>query len=208
MKYQINEGDFMLNQEILNNLTQFARNPYLFVTLKMNNTHDNTDTTLQLLAQNKQMTAGEISVALDIKPSSVTQIIKKLAAKDLISKVKSDQDSRVTLITLTDAGKAALKQQDNTSEELQNLIFKGLSDEDKQRLNEYLIQINDNLTSEAAQTKMEELCGRDERFKHFGKMGHFGRMPHGFKRFGRRFHHQFQPWSQNFDNVHFFKNHK
>ena len=68
----------MKKTDILNKLLKIAQQPYLIFASSIEEKPDNTFETLKLLASEENVTAGRIAEYLDIKPSSVTQIIKKL----------------------------------------------------------------------------------------------------------------------------------
>ncbi|MGA6099265.1 MarR family winged helix-turn-helix transcriptional regulator [Stutzerimonas marianensis] len=51
-------------------------------------------------------TVGEISARLLTEPGSLTPLLKRLEAEELINRVRSSQDERVVELHLTEAGKA------------------------------------------------------------------------------------------------------
>ncbi|MGX7738460.1 MarR family winged helix-turn-helix transcriptional regulator [Enterococcus faecalis] len=65
-----------------------------------------------MLASEENVTAGRIAEYLDIKPSSVTQIIKKLESVKAVKRVKNESDARVTFVVLTDKGRESLSTQE------------------------------------------------------------------------------------------------
>ena len=62
---------------------------------------------LALLKAKPRTTQRELSYLLDMRPQSLSELLGKLEEKGLVSREKSDQDARVTIVTLTDAGAAA-----------------------------------------------------------------------------------------------------
>ena len=68
----------MNKDEILDNLMKVSHEPFLVFANRVEEKTDNALETLKLLAKETNVTPGRISEYLDIKPSSVTQIIKKL----------------------------------------------------------------------------------------------------------------------------------
>nr|WP_241645800.1 MarR family transcriptional regulator [Pediococcus acidilactici] len=99
----------MHKDEILDNLMKITHQPFLVFANRVEEKTDNTFETLKLLAKEENVTAGRISEFLDIKPSSVTQIIKKLERAGTVVREKSPSDSRVTIIKITDKGTESLK---------------------------------------------------------------------------------------------------
>lgn len=55
-----------------------------------------------------EVSAGEISQALKISTARVAALLKKMTAKGLITREKDLQDSRVTLVRLTDLGETTV----------------------------------------------------------------------------------------------------
>lgn len=56
-----------------------------------------------------ESTAGQISRVLNVSTARVTVLLKKMAAKGLITKEKDTQDGRITWVKLTDLGIATIK---------------------------------------------------------------------------------------------------
>lgn len=166
----------MYSKQTLNVLMELAHQPFLVFANQVERKTDNTLETLQLLSKETQVTAGRISDYLDIKPSSVTQIIKKLEETEMAVKVKSTEDARVVFVEITEKGKAALEDRKNASVGLNDAIFQGLSETEIKDLLRYLQQIQENLSSEAFREMVEEVFGDDRRWQQFSKMSaHFGR---------------------------------
>ena len=88
----------MNKDEILDNLMKVSHEPFLVFANRVEEKTDNALETLKLLAKETNVTPGRISEYLDIKPSSVTQIIKKLEKAGTVLREKSPKDSRVTEI--------------------------------------------------------------------------------------------------------------
>lgn len=174
---------------ILNRLLKIAQQPYLIFASSMEEKPDNTFETLKLLANEENVTAGRIAEYLDIKPSSVTQIIKKLEAVEAVKRVKSDTDARVTLVVLTDKGRENLNTQGDISKGFKDEMFSGFSDEELHALNEYLERLENNMSSEEFLDRIEMIFGDDKNWAHFDKMSaRFGRAREqmmGHDRFGR-----------------------
>lgn len=175
----------MYKQNILSNLIMIARQPFMFFTDEMREKGDNAFETLRLLSDEEKVTAGRIAEYLDIKPSSVTQIKKKL--EDIITAkgVKSEEDTRVTYVLIKKKGLGHIKDE----------IFKSLQDNETETLNTYLKHIVENINSHDFKEQMDEIFGDDRRWKQFNRMSsHFGRArEHMIDRgdFNREFHVRF-----------------
>ena len=166
----------MNTNDILNKLMEISHQPFLIFANRVGEKPDNALKTLQLLATEEQVTAGRISEHLDIKPSSVTQIIKKLEATDMIARVKSETDARVTFVILTEKGNENLKERGTISTDLKEELFKGFSEQELEQLESYLTRISKNSSSEEFQRKLNDIFSDDKRWQRFGSMpNHFDR---------------------------------
>ena len=62
--------------------------------------------TLMTIAKNDGLSAGELCEALDIRPSSVSELTEKMAERGLVEKRADETDKRVSRIFLTELGTA------------------------------------------------------------------------------------------------------
>lgn len=61
---------------------------------------------LHILSCRKDISQKELQEILRIQPGSISEILSKLESKDLIERIKDDEDKRKTIVKITDAGKA------------------------------------------------------------------------------------------------------
>lgn len=189
----------MNKDEILDNLMKVSHEPFLVFANRVEEKTDNTLETLKLLAKETNVTPGRISEYLDIKPSSVTQIIKKLEKAGTVLREKSPKDSRVTVVKITDKGRESLKTHGSIGNTLKDVLFKDFSDSELEYLDQYLERMVNNIGSDEFSEKLNEVFDNDQRWAQFGKMSphferareqmlrhnHFGRMqPGDFNGFG------------------------
>lgn len=166
----------MNKNTILENLLQVAQQPFLRFAYDVEEKTDNAFETLHILATEENVTAGRLAEVLDIKPSSVTQIIKKLVEAGTAVREKSPTDSRVTLVKITDKGRESLQEHGAIATTLRDVLFAEFSETELNQLNTYLERMNDNITSPAFQEKLAEVFSDDERWDRFNTMSaHFGR---------------------------------
>ncbi|WP_342759595.1 MarR family transcriptional regulator [Kineothrix sedimenti] len=188
----------MNTNNILNKLMEITHQPFLIFANQVEEKTDNAFETLRLLSKEDGVTAGRISEFLDIKPSSVTQIIKKLEMAGTAERVKSEEDARVTFVKLTEKGYESIKDRGEISSSLKDELFRGFAEEELEKLYEYLSRIADNISSDEFRLKLNEIFGDDKRWQHFGQMSaHLGRAREqmlerngfgGFGGFGEDFH--------------------
>lgn len=189
----------MNKDEILDNLMKVSHEPFLVFANRVEEKTDNALETLKLLAKETNVTPGRISEYLDIKPSSVTQIIKKLEKAGTVLREKSPKDSRVTVVKITDKGRESLKTHGSIGNTLKDVLFKDFSDSELEYLDQYLERMVNNIGSDEFSEKLNEVFDNDQRWAQFGKMSphferareqmlrhnHFGRMqPDNFNGFG------------------------
>lgn len=189
----------MNKDEILGNLMKVSHEPFLVFANRVEEKTDNALETLKLLAKETNVTPGRISEYLDIKPSSVTQIIKKLEKAGTVLREKSPKDSRVTVVKITDKGRESLKTHGSIENTLKDVLFKNFSDSELEYLDQYLERMVNNIGSDEFSEKLNEVFDNDQRWAQFGKMSphferareqmlrhnHFGRMqPGDFNGFG------------------------
>lgn len=189
----------MNKDEILDNLMKVSHEPFLVFANRVEEKMDNALETLKLLAKETNVTPGRISEYLDIKPSSVTQIIKKLEKAGTVLREKSPKDSRVTVVKITDKGRESLKTHGSIGNTLKDVLFKDFSDSELEYLDQYLERMVNNIGSDEFSEKLNEVFDNDQRWAQFGKMSphferareqmlrhnHFGRMqPGDFNGFG------------------------
>lgn len=160
----------MIHHTIIENMVDVIHRPIWMFYWQIAKKTDNSSETLKLLAKEENVTAGRISEFLDIKPSSVTQIIKKLEAEGKVERVKSEEDARVTFVVLKDEGKESLKDSIDIEARLRDEIFKGFSEDDLKKFNEYLTRLEGNISTEEFEEKLYELFASDKQWQRFRKM--------------------------------------
>lgn len=108
---------------------------------------------LLYLSQNteKQTTLTDISAHFGVKHTSVIHVLKILEKKELICKSAST-DGRAKVIALTDNGRQILEEFLKRKPVLNEIMFAGLSENDRKVLEKMLKQIHKNLESDAFQT--------------------------------------------------------
>jgi len=92
--------------------------------------------TLRLLAPDRVMTMKDLAEELQITPPSVTALTRRLVQAGLVERGAHAEDSRVVLLSLTDAGRTLHQQLSQEHMERMASLLQGLSpDEQAQFLN-------------------------------------------------------------------------
>lgn len=99
-----------------------------------------------LLAKNKTMNMGELAERIHKDKSTATALIKKLEKEGYIQKEKSDKDSRVTFVSLTEKGNAYAQTASDISHTLIDTCYKGFSEKEKRSLYELLCKVEANFS--------------------------------------------------------------
>lgn len=159
----------MLQNTILNKLIKITQQPILIFFYQLDEKTDNSFEALKLIAREKIVTAGRISEYLDIKPSSVTQILKKLESIDAVKKVKSEEDAHVTFIKITQTGEELIKNS-NFSSTILEMIFKEFSEADLEQLDNYLTRIYDNLHTDELDIQLMKIFSNERRWQQFSEL--------------------------------------
>ncbi len=144
---------------------------------------------IYLLTQKEELTNSQIVEALDIRPSSVSVMIKKLEEDGLVERHDSPDDKRISLISLTDKGRDLIKSSHDFKTEFSDALFDGLTDDEKDEFGRLLNKLTDSLDEKFK--KWDEGDERPEFFdkapqQFFGGRGGFrGFNPHGHSHRGR-----------------------
>ena len=99
---------------------------------------------LYRLAQNGRMTMGEIARCIHKDKSTATFLIKKLEKEGYIQRQRSENDSRITFIFLTEKGEAYTDATEAISHSLIDTCYAGFSDAEKQTLFSLLRRVEKN----------------------------------------------------------------
>lgn len=96
---------------------------------------------LDILAEEDGVTSGVLAEILDMRPSSVTEILNKLESRGEIERREDEQDKRIKRIYITEVGreKANLNKPQERSEE----FFAGLTEDEMQTLDQLLNKMVD-----------------------------------------------------------------
>lgn len=99
---------------------------------------------LAILNLEDNLTQSYLQEVLDLRPSSLAELLKKLENKELISRSEDSSDKRIKRITLTDAGREAAEKNSNAKvQDATEKFFSGLSDEQQHQLQDNLDKIVD-----------------------------------------------------------------
>jgi len=168
----------MDNRELFDELNELVRQPGIwFTAMSLNSGRnsqrpDNSRRLLRVLSTTKEpLTAGAIADILDVRPASVTMIIKKLEADDYVQRVKDENDARVVLVQITEAGLEHLQDLDETRENFESSVFDVFDEDEREQFGASLRKLNEHVSSDEFMQQMTDKMGRHQKqmYEHLQK---------------------------------------
>jgi MarR family transcriptional regulator, organic hydroperoxide resistance regulator len=85
---------------------------------------------LAALAEEAEMTAGELARSAELKPATVSALLDGLEERAIVRRTRSTEDRRVCLVSLTDTGRELVGRRFRAWSEHWNRRMAGFSDEE------------------------------------------------------------------------------
>jgi DNA-binding MarR family transcriptional regulator len=123
---------------------------------------------LHLISQNDGIIQRDLAERMDMRPSSLTEMLINLEQNLLIERKQDEKDRRVTHVYLTDAGKIAIDGFSQENDKLSASLFNCLTAEEIEKMVEIVNKVNVNL--EARDDSDTDEWHEGKRFHH----GHHG----------------------------------
>jgi Transcriptional regulators len=139
---------------------------------------------LLLVLQNDGASQRDLAEQLDVRPSSMTEMLTKLEQGNLIARKQDDQDQRVMRIYLTEPGKEAAEKMAQNKDAYAESFFHALNEDEQEQLLILIeklcagLEANEDSYSEGMHHKH---CGCHHRGHHHGPCGEDDRNHHGSK---------------------------
>ena len=108
-------------------------------------TPSQTHVLLYLRRQGGQVSQGELTAHMRVKPSTVNGILDRLEEKGLVERTVSGTDARQRLVTLTSSGVERESQTKQCFQDAEALIARGMTTEDTETLRRLLELVIHNL---------------------------------------------------------------
>ena len=102
---------------------------------------------LKYLSENKNATQKEIADFLHVSAPSVATSLKRMEEAGLVVRVENKKDARRNSIKLTQKGKELVKYADNLFLRMDDVAYKGFTEDELETLILFLQRMNDNLTA-------------------------------------------------------------
>ena len=128
---------------------------------------------LYSLENNNDQSASELAETLDIRPSSLSQLLDSMERDQVIVRVKDPDDMRITRISIEDEGKKILEKHEEVKKEEEEKLAAWLTDEEK----DDFIRIANKLSQKLEEESQDEGCrnGKGKRGKMHKSHGNRGR---------------------------------
>ncbi|HJC74393.1 MAG TPA: MarR family transcriptional regulator [Candidatus Mediterraneibacter faecavium] len=91
------------------------------------------------------MSQKELAARLNVTPPSITSAIQKMEKEGYLTRHPDPADQRVMRLTLTEKGKSCIKGVYIVAEQMEELMFQGMTREEIMLFKRLLFQIKDNL---------------------------------------------------------------
>lgn len=80
---------------------------------------------INILAKENGMIQSQLAEILDVRPSSLAEILKKMEADGDVRRESDENDGRIKLVYLTDAGKEKIVESSESDDEFSNRFLLG-----------------------------------------------------------------------------------
>ncbi len=100
---------------------------------------------LKYLSENKNATQKEIADFLHVSPPSVATSLKRMEESGLVVRVENKKDARRNTIKLTKKGKELVEYAENMFMYVDDVTYRGFTEEELEILISFLERMNDNL---------------------------------------------------------------
>ncbi len=92
-----------------------------------------------------EMSQRELASKINVTPPSITAAIQKMEKLEFITRRPDNNDQRVMRLSLTEKGKSCLKDIKEVAAQMDEVLFKEMSQEEKLLFRRLLIQMQQNL---------------------------------------------------------------
>lgn len=92
-----------------------------------------------------EVSQRELASRMHVTPPSITAAIQKMEKLELIRRKPDDKDQRIMRLSLTEKGIACLKHTKEVAQRMDEVMFRGMSQEERLLLRRLLIQVEENL---------------------------------------------------------------
>ena len=102
---------------------------------------------LKFISENKNVTQKEIADFLHVSAPSIATSLKRMEESGLVVRVENKKDARRNSVKLTKKGKELVEYADSLFLRIDDVAYKGFTEEEMDTLVQFLERMNDNLTT-------------------------------------------------------------
>jgi DNA-binding MarR family transcriptional regulator len=102
---------------------------------------------LLLISQKAGASQKDLAEQMDVRPSSMAELLLKMEQADLITRKQDENDQRIMRIFLTEAGKKAAEQSTATTLDLTTTLFNCLTAEEQEQMLLLIQKLSINLSA-------------------------------------------------------------
>lgn len=114
---------------------------------------------LRVLAENDGLAQSELAEELDIRPSSLGELVMKLEENGLVERRRNEDNKRVINVFLTEKGRMAEQESVNPRRQAADSWCAGLNDAEKEQLSELLQKLNASMEDALIKNESEWASG-------------------------------------------------
>ena len=103
---------------------------------------------LDIVANNPGLNQKKLANLARIKPSTVNVMLGRMSKNGLVEIKKNENNSKLSQVFITDKGKELREKSTKFKMNLDNIVYKDLSESEIQTLKDILSKVNNNLRSE------------------------------------------------------------
>ena len=116
------------------------------------------------LYQRDAMSQKDLAALLNVTPPSITSSIQKMEREGYLTRRPDEADQRVMRLTLAEKGRSCIQNIRTVAAQMEELMFRGMREEETKMLRRMLLQIYENLEQDSGQNK--------DKTRQKGKAGH------------------------------------
>ncbi|WP_421902607.1 MarR family winged helix-turn-helix transcriptional regulator [Maridesulfovibrio sp.] len=132
---------------------------------------------ISILLEHGPMSQSQLLEILDIRSSSLSELISKLERNGLISRERNEADRRSFIVSATKEAEEVFSNQGNAERESIEQLFPSLENKEKEELRRLLLKIVDSLKDQPEPKRGRGRCHHDHGLKK-GKRDMNGRRGH------------------------------
>ncbi|WP_102958665.1 MarR family winged helix-turn-helix transcriptional regulator [Mangrovicella endophytica] len=122
------------------------------------------DAVLLSLGEEDGLSLRELSVRLSVRPPTITKMVARLTAQELLEKRASATDARQSHAFLTERGRTLVQQVRDAQRSTERAALRGLTDKERKALKKLLLKVTRNLAerTEAPASEAESVIEIDD----------------------------------------------